>query len=67
VQRLDGAAHDLMRILPADRRFDGFLITFANVIRIVLAEKYQRLPVDAPNNRVKNMLTAVISLATNTL
>jgi hypothetical protein len=56
-----------MRILPADRRFDGFLITFANVIRIVLAEKYQRLPVDAPNNRVKNMLTAVISLATNTL
>ena len=46
---------------------DGSLITFVDVTQIVQAEKHQRLLVDELNHRVKNMLTVVISLATQTL
>jgi two-component system CheB/CheR fusion protein len=45
----------------------GSLITFVDVTNIVRAEEDQRLLVNELNHRVKNMLTAVISLATNTL
>ncbi len=70
VQRPDGSAHYLMRILPyrtPDSTVDGSLITFVDVTSIVRAEEHQRLLVDELNHRVKNMLTVVISLATNTI
>ena len=70
VERQDGTAHYLMRILPyrsPDSTVDGSLITFVDVTSIVLAEQHQRLLVDELNHRVRNMLTVVISLATNTL
>jgi two-component system CheB/CheR fusion protein len=67
---MDRSAHYLMRILPyrsSDSTVDGSLITFVVVTSIVRAEQHQRLLVDELNHRVKNMLTVVISLATNTL
>ncbi len=70
VQRQDGSAHYLMRILPyrtPDSMVDGSLITFVDVTSIVRGEEHQRLLVDELNHRVKNMLTVVISLATNTI
>jgi two-component system, chemotaxis family, CheB/CheR fusion protein len=70
VEREDGSAYYLMRILPyrtPDSAIDGSLITFVDVTSIVRAEQHQRLLVDELNHRVKNMLTVVISLATNTL
>ena len=45
----------------------GQLVTFVDVTRIVQAEQHQRVLVDELNHRVKNMLTVVISLATQTL
>ncbi len=70
VSRQDGTAHYLLRILPyraPDSTMDGSLITFVDVTGIVQAEEHQRLLVDELNHRVKNMLTVVISLATQTL
>jgi two-component system CheB/CheR fusion protein len=70
VERLDRSTYYLMRILPyrrPDSTVDGSLITFVDVTSIVHAEQHQRLLVDELNHRVKNMLTVVISLATNTL
>ena len=70
VERQDASTHYLMRILPyrgPDNAIDGTLITFVDVTSIVRAEQHQRLLVDELNHRVKNMLTVVISLATNTL
>jgi two-component system CheB/CheR fusion protein len=69
VERQDGSTHYLMRILPyrtPESTIDGSLITFVDVTSIVRAEQHQRLLVDELNHRVKNMLTVVISLATNT-
>jgi two-component system CheB/CheR fusion protein len=70
VTRDDGALHYLMRIQPyrtPDSEVDGAVITFVDVSSIVQAEQHQRLLVDELNHRVKNMLTVVISLATQTL
>ncbi len=70
VSRHDGTAHYLLRILPyraPDSTMEGSLITFVDVTGIVQAEEHQRLLVDELNHRVKNMLTVVISLATQTL
>jgi two-component system CheB/CheR fusion protein len=70
VERDDGSTFYLMRILPyrsPDSTIDGSLITFVDVTSLVQAEQHQRLLVDELNHRVKNMLTVVISLATNTL
>jgi two-component system CheB/CheR fusion protein len=70
VVREDGKTHYLMRILPyrtPDSTVDGTIITFIEVTSIVQAEQHQRLLVDELNHRVKNMLTVVISLATQTL
>jgi two-component system CheB/CheR fusion protein len=70
VTRRDGSTHYLMRILPyraADDRVDGALVTFVDVTSMVQAEQHHRLMVDELNHRVRNMLTVVISLATQTL
>ena len=70
VARLDGRAHYLMRILPyraPDSTVSGILVTFLDVTSIVAAEQHQRLLVDELNHRVKNMLTVVISLASQSL
>jgi two-component system CheB/CheR fusion protein len=70
VVREDDTTHYLMRILPyrtPDSRVDGTIVTFVDVTSIVQAEQHQRLLVDELNHRVKNMLTVVISLATQTL
>jgi two-component system CheB/CheR fusion protein len=70
VTREDGGLHYLMRIQPyrtPDSEVDGAVITFVDVTSIVQAEEHQRLLVDELNHRVKNMLTVVISLATQTL
>jgi two-component system CheB/CheR fusion protein len=70
VSRRDGTAHYLLRILPyrtPDSAIDGSLVTFVDVTQIVKGEQHQRLLVDELNHRVKNMLSVVISLATQTL
>jgi two-component system CheB/CheR fusion protein len=70
VVRQDDKAHYLMRILPyrtPDSDVDGTIVTFVDVTSIVQAEQHQRLLVDELNHRVKNMLTVVISMATQTL
>jgi two-component system CheB/CheR fusion protein len=70
VAAVDGATHYLMRILPyrtPESAVDGTILTFVDVTSIVQAEQHQRLLVDELNHRVKNMLTIVISMATQTL
>ena len=70
VTTVDGANHYILRILPyrgSDSTVSGTLVTFVDVSTVVRAEKHQRLLVDELNHRVKNMLTVVISLATQTL
>ncbi len=70
LSRDDGNRHYIMRVLPyraPDSSVDGTLITFVDVTSIVEAEQHQRLLVDELNHRVKNMLTVVISLASQTL
>ena len=70
VRRLDGDAHYLMRILPYrkdDNAVDGVLVTFMNVTSVVQAEEQQRLLVAELNHRVKNMMTVISSLASQTL
>jgi len=70
VVRDDDTTHYLMRILPyrtPDSDVDGIIVTFVEVTSIVRAEQHQRLLVDELNHRVKNMLTVVISMATQTL
>ena len=68
--RRDNSAHYLMRILPyrtADNEVDGALITFTDVTGMVQAEQHQRTMVDELNHRVRNMLTVVLSIATQTM
>ncbi len=70
VTRRDGSKHYIMRILPyrgQNSAVDGTLVTFVDVTSIVQAEQQQRLLVGELNHRVKNMLTVVISLASQTL
>jgi two-component system CheB/CheR fusion protein len=68
--RDDGSTHYLMKILPyrtPESTADGVIVTFVDVTSIVQAEKHQRLLVDELNHRVKNMLSVVISMATQTM
>ena len=70
VASLDGENHYILRILPyrgSDSAVSGTLVTFVEVSSVVRAEQHQRLLVDELNHRVKNMLTVVISLASQTL
>jgi two-component system CheB/CheR fusion protein len=66
---LEGSRHYILRVLPyraPDSTVSGTLVTFLDVTTIVNAEQQQRLLVDELNHRVKNMLTVVISLASQT-
>jgi two-component system CheB/CheR fusion protein len=59
-----------MRILPykdAKSVISGTLITFLNITSLIENEQHQKLLVDELNHRVKNMLTVVMSLATQTM
>jgi two-component system CheB/CheR fusion protein len=70
VVRHDGSAYYLMRMLPyrtAENEIDGILITFVDVTGLAQAEQHHLMLVDELNHRVRNMLTVVISLATQTL
>ncbi len=67
---LDGNAHYILRVLPyrdSNSVVSGTLVTFLDVTSVVRAEQHQRLLVDELNHRVKNMLTVVVSLASQTL
>ena len=70
VTSMDGNAHYIMRILPyrdSHSVVSGTLVTFLDVTSVVQAEQHQRLLVDELNHRVKNMLTVVVSLASQTM
>ena len=70
VGSLDGQIHYILRILPyrgSDSVVSGTLVTFLDVSSVVRAEQHQRLLVDELNHRVKNMLTVVVSLASQSL
>ena len=70
VTNADGSAHFIMRILPyrdSHSVVSGTLVTFLDVTSVIRAEQHQRLLVDELNHRVKNMLTVVVSLASQTL
>src|SRR5262249_27126468 len=70
VQRADGNAQYLMRILPYRGRnnvIDGVLITFIDVTKMAEAEAYQRMLVEELNHRVRNMLAVIGSILSQTL
>ncbi len=70
VTSVDGGMHFIMRILPyrgGNSVVSGTLVTFLDVTSVVRGEQHQRLLVDELNHRVKNMLTVVVSLASQTL
>jgi two-component system CheB/CheR fusion protein len=70
IVRDDNTTYYLMRILPyrtPDSDVDGVIVTFVDVTSIAEAEQHQRLLVDELNHRVRNMLTVVISMASQTL
>lgn len=70
VKRSDGTGNYLMRVLPyrIDKDIvDGALVTFVEVTNMVRAEDRQRLMVEELNHRVRNMLTVVGAIASQTL
>lgn len=70
VARSDGRAHYLMRILPyrgRNNRIEGVVVTFVDVTNIVIAEAHQRTLVEELNHRVRNMLTIINAIATQTM
>jgi two-component system CheB/CheR fusion protein len=70
VSRADGKRHYLMRILPYLTKgsvVDGVLVTLVDVTTIAEAEAHHRTLVEELNHRVRNMLTVVSAIATQTL
>jgi two-component system CheB/CheR fusion protein len=70
VRRTDRDTHYLMRILPyrdEAQTIDGALVTFVDVTEMVAAELRQRTLVEELNHRVRNMLTVVAAIASQTL
>ena len=64
-----GAAHYLMRVLPyraSNSAVDGVLVTFTDVTSIVASEEHQKALLAELNHRVKNTLTVVSSIASQT-
>nr|WP_255467927.1 CheR family methyltransferase [Reyranella sp. CPCC 100927] len=70
VRHTDGATHYLMRILPyraTNNVVEGVLVSFVDVTGLVDAEAHQRVLVEELNHRVRNMLTVVGTIASQTL
>jgi two-component system, chemotaxis family, CheB/CheR fusion protein len=70
VSRRDGAPHFIVRALPywtGSGKVEGAVLTFNDVTGLAQAEEQQRVLVAELNHRVKNMLTVIASIATQTL
>src|SRR5262249_2716401 len=70
INRRDGAAHYIVRALPywtGSGKVEGAGLTFSDVTGLAQAEEQQRVLVAELNHRVKNMLTVIVSIATQTL
>jgi two-component system, chemotaxis family, CheB/CheR fusion protein len=70
VNRRDGAVHHIVRALPywtGSGKVEGAVLTFNDVTGLAQAEEQQRVLVAELNHRVKNMLTVIASIATQTL
>ncbi|HKU95643.1 MAG TPA: PAS domain-containing protein, partial [Vineibacter sp.] len=70
VRHTDGKTHYLMRIVPyraAGNVVEGVLVSFVDVTSLVEAESHQRMLVEELNHRVRNMLTVVGVIASQTL
>ena len=70
VNRRDCAAHYIVRALPywtGSGKVEGAVLTFSDVTGLAQAEEQQRVLVAELNHRVKNMLTVIASIATQTL
>jgi two-component system, chemotaxis family, CheB/CheR fusion protein len=69
VRKIDGDVHYLMRLLPYLGRhnaIEGVIVTFIDVSKLVEGETHQRAMVEELNHRVRNMLTVVNAVATQT-
>jgi len=70
INRHDGATHYIVRALPywtGSGKVEGAVLTFNDVTGLAQAEAQQRVLVAELNHRVKNMLTVIVSIATQTL
>jgi two-component system, chemotaxis family, CheB/CheR fusion protein len=70
VSRRDGTAHYIIRALPywtGSGKIEGAVVTFADVTSLAQAEEQLRGLVGELNDRVKNMLSAIAGIATETL
>jgi two-component system CheB/CheR fusion protein len=70
ISRKGGTAHFIVRALPywtGNGTIEGAVLTFNDVTTLALAEERQRVLVAELNHRVKNMLTVIVSIATQTL
>jgi two-component system, chemotaxis family, CheB/CheR fusion protein len=70
VRRADGKTHYLMRILPYrayNNVIEGVLVTFVEVTKMVESETQQRTLVEELDHRVRNMLSVVNAIATQTM
>jgi two-component system CheB/CheR fusion protein len=70
IGRRDGAAHYIVRVLPywtGSGKVEGAVLTFIDVTGLAQAEEQQRVLVGELNHRVKNMLTVIRSIASQTL
>src|SRR5262249_26463513 len=70
INRSDGAAHYIVRALPywtGSGKVEGAVLTFSDVTGLAQAEEQQRVLVAELNHRVKNMLTVIVSIASQTL
>ena len=65
----DGAAHYLMRLLPyraSSDAIEGVLVTFTDITSVVASEEHQKMLAAELSHRIKNTLTVVASIATQT-
>jgi two-component system CheB/CheR fusion protein len=70
VSRRDGRTHFLMRALPyraGESSLDGVVLTFVDITNLVEGERQQQTLVHELNHRVRNMLTVVMAIASQTL
>jgi two-component system CheB/CheR fusion protein len=70
VSRSDGQNHYLMRVHPYrahNNKIEGAVLTFVDVSKMTEAEARQRTLVEELNHRVRNMLTVVNAIASQTL